>query len=116
MNKNIAFKVSSLKPSQLTQCLSFRIGRSPHESALVPHSCSDDDWSDDEDETLQTPLDNIDPFVMLADTLAGIQALSPARHQAIVGGSDAGVQAALQALLVHSVTQRQKISRLAGQL
>jgi len=72
---------------------------------------SDDDWFDDEEESLQTPLDSIDPYIMLADTLAALQVHSPARHQAIVGGSDAGVQAALQGLLTLSVEKRQKLAQ-----
>lgn len=80
--------------------------------ALLLSICSDDDWFDDEEETLQTPLDGIDPYIMLADTLAALQVHSPARHQAIIGGNDPGVQAALQGLLTLSVEKRQKLAQL----
>ena len=32
---------------------------------------SDDDWSDDED--LQSPIDDVDPFVFFVDTIKGQQ-------------------------------------------
>jgi len=75
---------------------------------LICCLCSDDGWSSCEEESLQTPLDSIDPYVLLADTLAAMQAHNPVRHQALVTGSDPGVQAALQGLLALSVEKRQK--------
>jgi hypothetical protein len=73
--------------------------------------CSDDDWTEDEEE--QTPLDNVDPFIGLADTLNNMGAVAPARHAALVAAcqQDAAMGAALQQLLQHAEHQRQELAK-----
>ncbi len=69
---------------------------------------SDDDFTDDEE--LQTPLDAINPYVLLADTLARLSVQRPEAHAQLlahVAQDPHGAQAALQALLQHAEQQRQ---------
>lgn len=59
---------------------------------------------------MQTALDHIDPFVMMADTLAGLMQTRPA----LAAATDAGTQAQLQALMAHAELQRQKAAAKAA--
>ncbi|KAF8071226.1 SAD2 [Scenedesmus sp. PABB004] len=68
---------------------------------------SDDEWTDDE-ETVGTPLDDIDPFVSFADVLGGLQASNPGRYAALLAGADAGVLGALQGMQAFAAEQRAK--------
>lgn len=62
---------------------------------------SDDEFTDDEE--VSTPLDAVDPWVLLADTLNHINATQPARAQAAVAGVD---PSALQTMMTFAEQQR----------
>ena len=66
---------------------------------------SDDEWTDDEEE--ETPIDAIDPFVLFADSLAGLQAALPARHAGLIASvADDAARAALQGILVLAAQEK----------
>ncbi len=65
---------------------------------------SDDEFTDDEE--AQSPLDSLDPYVVFADTLAGLHTAAPARHAALMAGCDAGVQQALAGMAAYAEQQR----------
>lgn len=67
-----------------------------------------DEWTDDGEETIGTPLDDIDPYVSFADVLGGLQTAMPGRYQALVAGADASVIAALQRMSEYAAQVKQK--------
>lgn len=74
-----------------------------------------DDWTDDGEETIGTPLDEIDPFVSFADVLGGLQSAMPQRYQALVAGADAGVIGALQGMSEYAAQVKQRKAAEAAQ-
>uniref|UniRef100_A0A383WBL3 Importin N-terminal domain-containing protein n=1 Tax=Tetradesmus obliquus TaxID=3088 RepID=A0A383WBL3_TETOB len=69
---------------------------------------SEDEWSDDGEEAIGTPLDDIDPFVSFAEVLGQMQAAMPGRYAALVAGADAGVLGALQGMSEYAAQIKQK--------
>eukprot|EP00882_Tetradesmus_deserticola_P026462 GHRQ01029202.1.p1 GENE.GHRQ01029202.1~~GHRQ01029202.1.p1 ORF type:complete len:103 (-),score=49.13 GHRQ01029202.1:249-557(-) len=69
---------------------------------------SEDEWSEDGEEAIGTPLDDIDPFVSFAEVLGQLQGVMPGRYQALVAGADAGVMAALQGMSEYAAQIKQK--------
>ena len=75
---------------------------------------TDDEWTDDEEE--QTPIDPVDPYVVFASALQGLQAGNPARHQGLLAAAvpDAAGQQALAALVQHAEVQRAEAAAKAA--
>jgi len=75
---------------------------------------SDNEDSDDqffsEDEDVSTPIDSVEPYILLADILAGMTTLAPSRHQTLAAhlAADEPVRTSLQALVAHAEEQRQQ--------
>jgi hypothetical protein len=68
----------------------------------------DDEWSEDGEEAVGSPLDDIDPFVSFAEVLGQMQGTMPGRYQALVSGADAGVMSALQGMSAYAAQIKQK--------
>lgn len=60
-----------------------------------------------DDEEVQSPLDNIDPFIQLADILSQMQHVMPARHAGLMASLDAAAQTNLSSLCALAETERQ---------
>jgi hypothetical protein len=69
---------------------------------------SEDEWSEDGEEAIGTPLDDIDPFISFAEVLGQMQGSMPGRYQALVSGADAGVMSALQGMSEYAAQIKQK--------
>lgn len=61
-----------------------------------------------DDEEVQSPLDNIDPFIQLVDIMSQMQHVLPARHAALMASLDAAAQTNLSSLCALAETERQK--------
>jgi hypothetical protein len=68
----------------------------------------EDEWSDDGEEAVGTPLDDIDPFVSFAEVLGRMEHQMPGRYQALLSGADKGVMAALQDMSGYAAQLKQK--------
>lgn len=74
-----------------------------------------DEYTDDGEETIGTPLDDIDAFVSFAEVLGGLQAAMPGRYQALMAGADSSVVAALQGMSEYAAQIKQKKEAEAAQ-
>ncbi|KAE9450594.1 hypothetical protein C3L33_17507, partial [Rhododendron williamsianum] len=70
---------------------------------------SDDDYSDDED--LQSPIDEIDPFVFFVDTVKVLQASDPLRFQNLMQTLDFHYQALASGIAQHADQRRVEIEK-----
>ncbi|KAH7834629.1 hypothetical protein Vadar_018079 [Vaccinium darrowii] len=70
---------------------------------------SDDDYSDDED--LQSPIDEIDPFVFFVDTVKALQASDPLRFQNLTQTLDFHYQALANGVAQHADQRRAEIEK-----
>lgn len=70
---------------------------------------SDDDYSDDED--LQSPIDEIDPFVFFVDTVKALQASDPLRFQNLTQTLDFHYQALANGVAQHADKRRAEIEK-----
>jgi len=70
---------------------------------------SDDDYSDDED--LQSPIDEIDPFVFFVDTVKALQASDPLRFQNLTQTLDFHYQALANGVAQHAEQRRAEIEK-----
>ncbi|XP_058183845.1 importin beta-like SAD2 [Rhododendron vialii] len=70
---------------------------------------SDDDYSDDED--LQSPIDEIDPFVFFMDTVKVLQASDPLRFQNLMQTLDFHYQALANGVAQHADQRRVEIEK-----
>ncbi|PSS24000.1 Importin beta-like [Actinidia chinensis var. chinensis] len=70
---------------------------------------SDDDYSDDEE--LQSPIDEVDPFVFFVDTIKGMQALDPLRFQNLTQTLDFHHQALANGVAQHAEQRRAEIEK-----
>lgn len=70
---------------------------------------SDDDYSDDED--LQSPIDEIDPFVFFVDTVKVLQASDPLRFQNLMQTLDFHYQALASGVAQHADQRRVEIEK-----
>ncbi|KAF7131703.1 hypothetical protein RHSIM_Rhsim09G0037400 [Rhododendron simsii] len=70
---------------------------------------SDDDYSDDED--LQSPIDEIDPFVFFVDTVKVLQASDPLRFQNVMQTLDFHYQALASGVAQHADQRRVEIEK-----
>ncbi|KAE8022774.1 hypothetical protein FH972_008548 [Carpinus fangiana] len=70
---------------------------------------SDDDYSDDEE--LQSPIDEVDPFVFFVDTVKALQALDPLRFQNLTQTLDFHYQALANGVAQHAELRRADIEK-----
>ncbi|KAI3763994.1 hypothetical protein L2E82_13994 [Cichorium intybus] len=70
---------------------------------------SDDDFSDDED--LQSPIDDVDPFVLFVDTVKVLQASDPTRFQNLSQTLDFHYQALANGVAQHAEQRRIAIEK-----
>ncbi|KAL9347673.1 hypothetical protein Peur_059039 [Populus x canadensis] len=70
---------------------------------------SDDDYSDDED--LQSPIDEVDPFIFFVDTIKAMQALDPLRFQNLTQTLDFHFQALANGVAEHAELRRVVIGK-----
>ncbi|KAL5702897.1 secondary alcohol dehydrogenase (SADH2) [Ranunculus cassubicifolius] len=70
---------------------------------------SDDDYSDDEE--LQSPLDDVDPFIFFVDTMKVLQGMDPARFQNVMQTLDFHHQALASGVAQHAEQRRVEIEK-----
>ncbi|KAJ8774330.1 hypothetical protein K2173_011579 [Erythroxylum novogranatense] len=70
---------------------------------------SDDDYSDDEE--LQSPIDEVDPFIFFVDTVKAIQASDPLRVQKLMQTLDFHHQALANGVAQHAENRRTEIEK-----
>ncbi|KAH6834843.1 ARM repeat superfamily protein [Perilla frutescens var. hirtella] len=70
---------------------------------------SDDDFSDDEE--LQSPIDDVDPFIFFVDTIKALQASDPLRFQNITQTLDFHYQALANGVAQHAEQRREEIEK-----
>ncbi|KAL7209321.1 hypothetical protein ACSBR1_030951 [Camellia fascicularis] len=70
---------------------------------------SDDDYSDDEE--LQSPIDEVDPFVFFVDTIKALQASDPLRFQNLTQTLDFHYQALANGVAQHAEQRRAEIEK-----
>ncbi|KAK6145755.1 hypothetical protein DH2020_019624 [Rehmannia glutinosa] len=70
---------------------------------------SDDDFSDDEE--LQSPIDDVDPFVFFVDTIKALQASDPLRFQNLTQTLDFHYQALANGVAQHAELRRVEIEK-----
>ncbi|XVE81091.1 hypothetical protein DITRI_Ditri15bG0035500 [Diplodiscus trichospermus] len=70
---------------------------------------SDDDFSDDEE--LQSPIDDVDPFVFFVDTVKALQASDPMRFQNLTQTLDFHYQALASGVAQHAEQRRAEIEK-----
>ncbi|RWR73022.1 importin beta-like protein SAD2 [Cinnamomum micranthum f. kanehirae] len=70
---------------------------------------SDEDYSDDEE--LQSPIDEVDPFVFFVDAVKGVQASDPARVQTLMQSLDFHYQALASGIAQHAEQRRAEIEK-----
>ncbi|KAJ8547024.1 hypothetical protein K7X08_010610 [Anisodus acutangulus] len=71
---------------------------------------SDDDFSDD-DEELQSPLDDVDPFIFFVETIKAMQASDPLRFQSLTQTLDFRYQALANGVAQHAELRRVEIEK-----
>ncbi|KAK9159720.1 hypothetical protein Syun_006061 [Stephania yunnanensis] len=81
--------------------------------AFRPNDEDDDDSDDDytDDEELQSPIDEVDPFVYFVDTIKGLQALDPTRFRSLNEQLDFHYQALANGVAQHAEQRRVEIER-----
>lgn len=70
---------------------------------------SDDDFSDDEE--LQSPIDEVDPFILFVETVQGLQASDPIRFQSLMQTLDFRYQALASGIAQHAEERRVEIEK-----
>ncbi|KAI9119500.1 hypothetical protein K1719_009376 [Acacia pycnantha] len=70
---------------------------------------SDDDWTDDEE--LQSPIDDVDPFVFFVDTIKVMQSSDPLRFQNLTQALDFHFQALAHGVAQHAELRRSEIEK-----
>ncbi|CAB4294219.1 unnamed protein product [Prunus armeniaca] len=70
---------------------------------------SDDDFSDDEE--LQSPIDEVDPFILFVDAVKGMQASDPLRFQSLTQTLDFHYQALANGVAQHAEQRRAEIEK-----
>ncbi|KAI5565520.1 hypothetical protein POPTR_014G149600v4 [Populus trichocarpa] len=78
-----------------------------------PHDEDDDDSDDDysDDEELQSPIDEVDPFIFFVDTIKAMQALDPLRFQNLTQTLDFHFQALANGVAEHAELRRVVIGK-----
>ncbi|GER40807.1 ARM repeat superfamily protein, partial [Striga asiatica] len=80
-----------------------------HTSEFDDEDLDDDDWSDDEE--LQSPIDDIDPFIFFVDTIKTLQASDPMRFQKLTQTLDFHYQALANGVAQHAEQRRVEIEK-----
>ncbi|KAI4334803.1 hypothetical protein L6164_013512 [Bauhinia variegata] len=70
---------------------------------------SDDDYSDDEE--LQSPIDDVDPFIFFVDTMKAMQASDPTRFQNLTQTLEFQYQALANGVAQHAEQRRAEIAK-----
>ncbi|CAN6238124.1 unnamed protein product [Urochloa humidicola] len=70
---------------------------------------SDDDFSDDEE--LQSPIDEVDPFILFVETVQGLQASDPSRFQNLMQTLDFRYQALASGIAQHAEERKVEIEK-----
>ncbi|CAO2045785.1 unnamed protein product [Urochloa humidicola] len=70
---------------------------------------SDDDFSDDDE--LQSPIDEVDPFIFFVETVQGLQASDPARLQNLMQTLDFRYQALASGIAQHAEERKVEIEK-----
>uniref|UniRef100_A0A0D9VFY5 Importin N-terminal domain-containing protein n=1 Tax=Leersia perrieri TaxID=77586 RepID=A0A0D9VFY5_9ORYZ len=70
---------------------------------------SDDDFSDDEE--LQSPIDEVDPFILFVETVQGLQASDPTKFQNLMQTLDFRYQALASGIAQHAEERRVEIEK-----
>ncbi|KAF0929515.1 hypothetical protein E2562_021766 [Oryza meyeriana var. granulata] len=68
----------------------------------------DDDFSDEE---LQSPIDEVDPFILFVETVQGLQASDPTRFQNLMQTLDFSYQALARGIAQHAEERRVEIEK-----
>ncbi|XP_049369945.1 importin beta-like SAD2 [Solanum verrucosum] len=71
---------------------------------------SDDDFSDD-DEEMQSPLDEVDPFIFFVETIKAMQASDPVKFQSLTQTLDFRYQALANGVAQHAEQRRVEIEK-----
>ncbi|KAJ8755293.1 hypothetical protein K2173_019091 [Erythroxylum novogranatense] len=81
--------------------------------AFRPHDDDDEDSDDDysDDEELQSPIDEVDPFIFFVDTIKAIQASDPSRIQKLMQTLDFHHQALANGVAQHAEQRRTEIEK-----
>uniref|UniRef100_A0ACD5UPG2 Uncharacterized protein n=1 Tax=Avena sativa TaxID=4498 RepID=A0ACD5UPG2_AVESA len=96
-------EVNSLNIQRLVQARGFQL-----------HDDDDDDDSDDDfsdNEELQTPIDEVDPFIFFVETIQAIQASDPARFQNLMQTLDFHYQALASGVAQHAEERKVEIEK-----
>ncbi|CAO2820514.1 unnamed protein product [Amaranthus hypochondriacus] len=72
---------------------------------------SDDDYSDDDDDDLQSPIDEVDPFILFVDTVKVMQASDPLRFQNLTQTLEFQYQALANGVAQHADQRRVEIEK-----
>ncbi|EPS57808.1 hypothetical protein M569_17008, partial [Genlisea aurea] len=73
---------------------------------------SDDDFTDDDDEEeLQSPIDEVDPFVFFVDTVKALQATDPLRFEKLSRALDFHYLALAEGVAQHAEFRRVEIEK-----
>lgn len=75
---------------------------------LEDDSDPDDEFTDDED--VDTPLDQVDPFYTFAETMGQLEKTNSARVQVLLSGMDSGARDAISGMVEYATTRRQEIA------
>ncbi|GAB2295813.1 secondary alcohol dehydrogenase (SADH2) [Dionaea muscipula] len=81
--------------------------------AFRPNDSDDDDSDDDysDDDELQSPIDEVDPFVFFVDTIKGLQASDPLRFQNLSQTLEFQYQALANGVAQHAEQRRAEIEK-----
>ncbi|CAM0905033.1 unnamed protein product [Alopecurus aequalis] len=96
-------EVNSLNIQRLVQARGFQL-----------HDEDDDDDSDDDfsdNEELQTPIDEVDPFIFFVETIQAVQASDPARFQNLMQTLDFHYQALANGVAQHAEERKVEIEK-----
>ena len=64
-----------------------------------------------DDENFTSPIDDIDPFTLFAETVTVVQSADAGRFQALAGGLDAAGQQTLQELVAYAGIRREELAK-----
>ncbi|KAJ4762367.1 Importin beta-like SAD2 [Rhynchospora pubera] len=92
---------------------SLRLQKLAAEARGFQENDSDDDSDDDfdEDEEMQSPIDEIDPFIFFVETVQGVQTSNPARFQGLMQTLDFHYQALASGVAQHADQRRVEIEK-----
>ncbi|KQJ82085.1 importin beta-like SAD2 isoform X2 [Brachypodium distachyon] len=97
-------EVTSLSIQKLVQARGFQLHDNDDDD-----NDSDDDFSDDEE--LQTPIDEVDPFIFFVETIQAIKASDPARFQNLMQTLDFSYQALANGIAQHAAERKVEIEK-----